>query len=108
MPRLPKFKNPDGILSDGRHYFKCPLSMNKVYFEGKTITLDFAQRDKGKNRVVFVSNGEYRSPKKGEYYFSGDTVYRVPNDLPEYSKYWIAVPVAIQSVTIESVVPIQS
>lgn len=101
--RLPRFKNPDGILKDGRHYFKCPL--RSILHNGKYIQLDLVGRDKGKNRIVFVSNGEFRGPKEGEYYFSGDTVWESPNDLT--MEFWIAIPIAIKSVTIESEVPIQ-
>lgn len=39
--------------------------------------------------VLFVSSGDFRCPKKGEYYLSGaiPEVYRASNDLP--SKYHV-------------------
>jgi hypothetical protein len=39
----------------------------------------------------FKASGEFREPKKGEWYLSGAIVeaYRSPNDLS--TKYWIAV-----------------
>ena len=38
----------------------------------------------------FRASGEYRAPRKGEFYLSGAIVeaYQAPNDLP--SAYWIA------------------
>jgi|SRR5579871_773067 hypothetical protein len=46
---------------------------------------------KGKTR--YRATGEYRAPKRGEYYLSGAviTAYIAPNDLS--TEYWIAEPV---------------
>ena len=43
-----------------------------------------------KKRDYYQANGEFRPPKRGEYYLSGAIVeaYRAPNDLS--TPYWIA------------------
>ncbi len=43
-----------------------------------------------KKRDYYRTTGEFRPPKKGEYYLSGAIVeaYRAPNDLS--TPYWIA------------------
>lgn len=40
--------------------------------------------------VAFVATGEFRPPKRGEYYLSGAIIeaYRAPNDFTQ--AYWIA------------------
>lgn len=44
----------------------------------------------GGTRQKFKATGEFRCPKKGEWFLSGAKVsaYRAPNDLS--TKYWIA------------------
>lgn len=43
-----------------------------------------------KGTVRFVATGEFRAPRKGEWYLSGAIIeaYRAPNDLS--TLYWIA------------------
>jgi hypothetical protein len=45
----------------------------------------------GKTR--YLATGEFRAPKRGEYYLSGAiiTAYRAPNDLTQV--FWIAKPI---------------
>ena len=47
----------------------------------------------GHDRRLYRATGEFRPPKKAEFYLSGAVVhaYRAPNDLS--TAYWIAVPV---------------
>lgn len=51
---------------------------------------EFAFRERGKK---YRCTGEFRAPKKGEFYLSGAiiTAYQAPNDFT--SCYWIAKPV---------------
>lgn len=44
-------------------------------------------------RQKFKATGEFRPPRKGEWYLSGAIVaaYQAPNDLS--TPYWIAVPI---------------
>jgi len=43
-------------------------------------------------RFLYEASGEYRAPRKGEYYLSGSVIeaYRAPNNLT--LEFWIAVP----------------
>jgi hypothetical protein len=49
----------------------------------------------------FKASGEFRPPKKGEFYLSGAIIeaYRAPNDLT--TEYWIAIPVRTKTIEIE-------
>lgn len=50
--------------------------------------------------VKAVSTGEFRAPKKGEWYLSGGPVeaYKAPNDLSDYDKFNIATLVKVRKV----------
>lgn len=52
----------------------------------------------GRAKFRYRATGEFRPPKKGEFYLSGAiiTAYRAPNDLS--SPFWIAVPVNVNMV----------
>jgi len=52
-------------------------------------------------KTRFKATGEFRPPKKGEFYLSGAIIeaYRAPNDLSQ--AYWIAVPVKTKTVEVE-------
>ncbi len=62
------------------------------------VASDFIIKPKGKNGipVKFKATGEFRPPKRGEYYLSGAIIeaYRVANDLS--TPYWIAKEVQMQ------------
>jgi hypothetical protein len=51
--------------------------------------------------VRYKATGEFRAPRKGEYYLSGAVIqaYRAPNDFSDDMRYWIAVPGRITAVT---------
>lgn len=51
----------------------------------------------GKHQPKYKATGEFRAPKRGEYYLSGAIVaaYKAHNDLT--SAYWIAVPVELKT-----------
>ena len=53
-------------------------------------------------------NGEFRAPKKGEYYLSGAEVmaYQAPSDYGKNCKYHIAELVRIKTETIVTVVEV--
>lgn len=57
---------------------------------------DYVTKDKD---VRYKATGEFRPPKRGEYYLSGAIIaaYRAPNDLD--TSYWIAVPGRITTTT---------
>jgi hypothetical protein len=48
----------------------------------------------------FEATGEYRAPKKGEYYLSGSEIvaYRAPNDFT--LEFWIAAPALPRPVSV--------
>jgi hypothetical protein len=53
-----------------------------------------------------ISTGEYRPPKKGEWYISGAIAegYETPNDLPDTMKFWIGKLVKVKVETITTVI----
>jgi hypothetical protein len=60
---------------------------------------EFSWWRKDTRDLRYKATGEFRPPKKGEFYLSGAiiTAYRAPNDLG--TAHWIAVPGKIQTVT---------
>jgi hypothetical protein len=50
-----------------------------------------------KTDIKYKATGEFRAPKRGEFYLSGAIVaaYKAPNDLN--SEYWIAAPVQMET-----------
>lgn len=59
----------------------------------KTYPGEFSYANKGQR---YIATGEFRAPKRGEFYLSGAIVqaYRAPNDLT--SAYHIAKPVLMK------------
>lgn len=57
-----------------------------------------------KDKRRYAATGEYRAPRKGEYYLSGAIVcaYRAPNDLKLC--YWIAREVDVEYIPAHIVV----
>lgn len=51
-------------------------------------------------KYKFEATGEYRAPKKGEYYLSGAEIvaWRAPNDFTQ--EYWIAAPAKPRPVSV--------
>lgn len=59
------------------------------------------EKRKISRNIKAIKTGEFREPKKGEWYLSGAIVeaYRAPNDYPKNSKYHIAKLVLTETVT---------
>lgn len=57
-----------------------------------------------KDKAKYGATGEYRPPRKGEYYLSGAIVaaYRAPNDLS--TAYWIARELNMQHIPARDIV----
>lgn len=51
-------------------------------------------------KFKYEATGEFRAPKKGEYYLSGAEIvaYRAPNDFTQ--EYWIAAPAKPRPVSV--------
>ena len=51
----------------------------------------------GTRLTHYVATGEFRAPRKGEYYLSGAIIgaYRAPNDFTQ--KYWLARAVRLET-----------
>lgn len=60
--------------------------------------VDNIPKVENKRKIRAIDSGEYRSPKKGEFYLTGAVIsaYRAPNDYPEYSKFRIAKLVEVE------------
>jgi len=73
--------------------------------ESLKISTEFNSRYGHKN-IGAIKSGEYRSPKKGEWYISGaiPSAYRAPNDLS--SKYIIGKLVKFKTTILTEVVRI--
>jgi len=72
---------------------------------------DFSHIKRGWSRSIrFKASGEYRTPRKGEYFLSGADIYAYycPEDLPEgNNRYWIAVPGILEEQIVRSWKPLE-
>ena len=70
--------------------FKAPDGM----YYGEFGSFGLSQKN-----VAYKCNGEYRAPRKGEHYLSGNPIvaWHAPNDLS--TPFWIAIPGTVKTVT---------
>jgi len=104
MTMKPKFRKEDisGTLTDGTQFVRNWEGQPNVYING--VYKRFPHM--GSCPIVFIASGEFREPKAGEYFFSGGPIsaWYARQDL--ITKYWIAIPVVVETTTTHRVVRI--
>lgn len=84
-----------------------PFRLADVPTELETGGLSFNERYKSR-KVQAVKTGEFRNPKRGEWYLSGAIPegYKAPNDLSSPFHILKLVKVEVQTVVTEKVLPL--